>query len=230
MSERKHRGVSSHKDGGYVVYIGHKGKHVYLGLHRSFDAAVSARLEAEVRLFGSVFDRREPIRSGDEWQIPLHGHGGTFHGWAVVDASDFDAIKNIAWTVDARGYVVGRPPNSVRPVTLHSLLMQVDTGMVADHINGDRRDNRRKNLRVCSQKENARNAASKNALSGFKGVSCTPNGKWRARIMVDGKEVNLGRFVTKEEAGAAYNRAAIEHFGEYARLNDPLLAVRGEVS
>ena len=245
MSDNKFRGVSAHKEGGYVANIGHKGGHVYLGYYRSFEDAVTARIKAEVKLFGAVFDRRETHQSDSCWHIPLHGHRGAFHGWALVDVEDFDRVRHVSWTVDPRGYVIGRPPNSRTTVSLHSMLLTIPVGMVADHINGNKRDNRRQNLRACSQKENSRNTAPKKARSGVKGVSSTPHGKWRARIMVDRREINLGRFVTIDEAKAAYDKAAIKHFGEFARLNDPEsvpmttvkvgpvmleLPVRGEVS
>ena len=88
-----------------------------------------------------------------------------------------------------------------------------------DHINGDRTDNRIKNLRLADRFTNKRNTkAYKNNASGMKGVSWSVSSKrWRSRIRINKREVNLGLFDTPEEANAAYAAAAEKHFGEYAR-------------
>lgn len=88
-----------------------------------------------------------------------------------------------------------------------------------DHKNLCRTDNRWSNLRLADAFQNKRNTpAYKNNKSGFKGVSWhTCSHKWRARIRVQGKEVNLGLFDTPEEANLAYKKAALENFGEFAR-------------
>lgn len=92
-----------------------------------------------------------------------------------------------------------------------------------DHINGDVTDNHIENLRACTSQQNSfnRKQTSRNK-SGFKGVSrlanttCTQR-PWRADIRINGKNVTLGHFATPEEAAAAYQAAAREHFGEFAR-------------
>lgn len=92
-----------------------------------------------------------------------------------------------------------------------------------DHINGDPLDNRRTNLRLASPSENLRNRGkNSNNKSGFKGVCCfKPTGRWCAKIEVCGKIHHLGYFTTAEEAALAYDRAARELHGEFARLNFP---------
>ncbi len=93
--------------------------------------------------------------------------------------------------------------------------------MVVDHINGDRTDNRRCNLRLCTNKENVRNArvASHNT-TGYKGVSYNKRRKkYESRITVDGRQLFLGYFINPIEAALAYDRAALRYLGEYARPN-----------
>jgi hypothetical protein len=89
-----------------------------------------------------------------------------------------------------------------------------------DHINLIRTDNRIANLRLATTALNKRNTrVRKNNLVGFKGVSwhaCSR--RWRSRIYLNGKEVNLGLYDTPEEANAAYLAAAREHFGDFARV------------
>lgn len=88
-----------------------------------------------------------------------------------------------------------------------------------DHRNGVRTDDRIDNLRSSTNSQNCANSgARKHNTSGFKGVSWDAEaGKWKAKISVNYKQMNLGRFTTKEEAAAAYESAAHAAFGEFAR-------------
>jgi len=223
VSENKFRGVHLHNDGsGFVATIGHEGKRIYLGIFKDFYSAKNARIEAEVRLFGSVFDRREIEACANEARIPLHGRSGVFYGWAIIDLCDIDRVKEVAWTIDPRGYVAGRPSGSKSSVTLHRwILMGGDSEVgTIDHADGNKLNNKRSNLRQCSQAENARNTKlAKNNSSGFKGVSLDVNGKWRARIWKDRKEIRIGTFINIEDAVAAYDKAALELHGEFASPN-----------
>ena len=224
----KFRGVSKHATGGYVAHIGREGIRIYLGWFADFDAAKEARLQAEIRLFGATFDRREIVVRDDCAYVPLHGRGGVFKGYAQVDAEDLALVCDIAWSIDARGYVAGRPKESSKTVTLHRHIYGPVAGRNSiDHIDGDRLNNRRSNLRECSQAENTRNARiGLNNTSGYKGVSETAEGRWRARITVDGVEIRIGHFDTAEEAAEAYDSAAVRLHGDFAATNAALLARR----
>lgn len=88
-----------------------------------------------------------------------------------------------------------------------------------DHINGNRADNRWKNLRVCNQSQNMGNVGlRKNNTSGHPGVVFDKErGKWRAQIRIGGKKTNLGRFDDFEDAVEAHNLAHAANFGEFSR-------------
>jgi hypothetical protein len=110
-----------------------------------------------------------------------------------------------------------------RNTLLHRfLLKQAKLGI--DHKNGDAMDNRLENLREASPTENSRNRKpNRNARSEYKGVGYDPASSvnlWRARIRVNGRLIHLGRYPTEQMAAAAYNTAALQHFGEFARLNE----------
>jgi hypothetical protein len=94
---------------------------------------------------------------------------------------------------------------------------------VVDHKNGDKLDNRRENLRICTIAENIRNSKTstkKGKTSRYKGVYWVGRiKKWVARIHVDRKGLHVGVFTDEAEAARAYDVAARQHFGEFARTN-----------
>lgn len=88
-----------------------------------------------------------------------------------------------------------------------------------DHINGNRADNRLENLRLCNQTQNMQNAAiRKSSKTGVKGVDWRPEkNKYRARIVVDGRAINLGHFDSLQEAQFAVENARALYHGEFSR-------------
>ena len=136
--------------------------------------------------------------------------------WCLVDEGDFGAVSNHRWYLNTGGYAAS---DSAERRTMHCFLMKPEEGRFVDHRSGNTLDNRRKNLRVCTPRQNSWNQKRRsNNSSGLKGASFLPKlGKWRARIRVNGNESHLGLFETKEEAHAAYVRAAEKYFGEFAR-------------
>lgn len=92
-----------------------------------------------------------------------------------------------------------------------------------DHINGDRGANYWTNLRAATWGQNSRNSLpQRNAASRFKGVTWHKRDEiWFARILVEGKRLQIGTFVAEETAARAYDAAAKVHFGEFAKLNFP---------
>lgn len=93
-----------------------------------------------------------------------------------------------------------------------------------DHINHDKMDNRLKNLRSCTQSENSRNQKKyKSNKSGYKGVSWSKkSSKWLAQITHNKKVTCLGRYDDKLEAAQAYDKKALELFGEFSCINSAI--------
>lgn len=148
---------------------------------------------------------------------------------ALVDDADFDRVMAAGpWqaTPSRGGRVyaqrhVRRRDGRKTSQKLHTFL----TGWPeVDHRNGDGLNNRRENLRRVSRTQNNANARlRKDSTSGFKGVSWQKRDRtWYARIVVSGQRRFLGCFRTAEEAARAYDAAARELFGEFARPNFPM--------
>lgn len=90
--------------------------------------------------------------------------------------------------------------------------------MFSDHINGNKLDNRRCNLRICTPHQNNLNRP--NVTGKYKGVYwCKRLKKWMAQIMIGERNKYVGSFPNEEEAAFAYNEAAKKYHGEFARLN-----------
>jgi hypothetical protein len=105
---------------------------------------------------------------------------------------------------------------------MHRQIMQAPAGLDVDHINGDRLDNQRGNLRIATRQQNCWNTTKRkgNYTSPYKGVSWR-RGQWAAYITVSNRQRPLGKFADPIEAARAYDCAAREMFGEFAYLNFP---------
>lgn len=139
-----------------------------------------------------------------------------------IDLDDYDKVKEYYWYHEKHGYFISpRRDYSNKKVRLHRLIMDVQdnkTKIEVDHINRDKSDNRKENLRLCNHTENGRN---KDVLdinkSKFTGVYWSKKDKtWYAQINIDGKTKHLGYQKTKEDAIKARLKAEKEYFGEFA--------------
>lgn len=141
---------------------------------------------------------------------------------ALVSASDYAYLSGFKWCYNARLDCAARgiwdkDSKQTTVVSMHRFLMGTPRGMDTDHINGDRLDNRRENLRVCSHADNQANMKMhKDNSSGYKGVSLAKSGNWVAKI----RNRTIGTFANKVDAAKAYNQKAVELYGHYAKLND----------
>lgn len=142
-------------------------------------------------------------------------------GYAIVDKEEVSRLKKFKWRIEGKGkwrYVVTHRDG--KAYRMHRLITGATKGMVVDHIDGNTLNNRKSNLRVCTNAENLRNQHSVRGRSKFKGVYFNKVEKlWRAQIMVNRKKICIGKFATPRTAAKAYDQAAKKYFGEFARLN-----------
>lgn len=139
-----------------------------------------------------------------------------------VDDADYESLTKQKW-YNFRGYALrwqGR-----RIFYMHRVIMDVawDNDLVVDHINGDKLDNRRSNLRMATRSQNAQNRPASyhpNKTSKYKGVGwITHMGKWRTRIQIEGKRQTIGFYENEDDAALAYNETARKLYGKNAYLN-----------
>lgn len=172
---------------------------------------------------GSVFSSLEGIDGGRE--LPLFG--GVYV--AIVDNDDFEAASQHRWYV--RRANSGRSIYAMRNVKaevgavsegLHQFILgPAPAGKIIDHADGDGLNNRRSNLRFCEYQQNGANSIRMPGRSGFRGVSMRSVTSFEASIRTLGRDIYLGCFPTAEAAALAYDKAAREHNGAFARLNFP---------
>lgn len=135
------------------------------------------------------------------------------------DLEDYDKIKDFYWS-NNHGYAVARVYNdgSREYVYMHRLVVDVGDNEVVDHINRNRLNNLKGNLRIADNLGNARNASlAKNNTSGFTGVvEDKIHNRWIAQITINYKNKCVGIYKSKEDAVRARLRAEKEYFGEFA--------------
>lgn len=141
----------------------------------------------------------------------------------LVDALDVPGLQGLVWsaTESRPGLFYARCGSTL--VYMHRFLLGATGSVEVDHRNGNTLDNRRRNLRLATHQQNARNAGPpSHNTSGYKGVhfqSRLKSKPWEAYIRYDGKRHFLGYFASAIEAAEAYDQAARAHHGEFARLN-----------
>lgn len=143
--------------------------------------------------------------------------------FALVDDEDFEYLTQWKWcAVRSDTTFYAERGESGHHIRMHADIMNNPKGMEVDHRNRNGLDNRRENLRVCTNQQNKMNRGRFSSnTSGFKGVSLTDHGTYQARIQVNKKRINLGSFADATQAARAYDKAANQYFGEFAWLNFP---------
>lgn len=142
---------------------------------------------------------------------------------ALVDDQDYAYLSQWRWRVNSKGYAIRSETINGKEVVycMHRIILGAKRGQYVDHINHDRLNNIRANLRLCTQSQNQANRRlQKNSTTGYKGVTRSED-RWQARIWVRGRCIHLGYHDTAETAARVYDQAARRFFREFAGLNFP---------
>ncbi len=158
---------------------------------------------------------RNTMRGLDMKQIKL-----TQGKVTLVDDSDFEWLNQWKWYArrHRNTYYATR---HFSPRRMHRLILNAQTAQEIDHKDRDGLNNQRKNLRFCTHGQNKMNSTKRtNGSSIYKGVCWHKRDKrWRAKITLNGKQKQLGSFISEMKAAKAYDKAALELFGAFAKLN-----------
>lgn len=156
----------------------------------------------------------------------------------LVDDEDYELLAASKWfaMVTRPGNVYACTANKKekgKSIRMHRLLMNAKPSEIVDHINGNRLDNRRANLRLCNHSQNMVNRKSrKNTSSKYLGVSLQYKGEnhtlWCTIVGKNGRTVYQAYFKSEEEAALAYDREATKAHGEFAKLNFPKLHINSK--
>ena len=133
------------------------------------------------------------------------------------DLDDLHIVKKYYWSINAQGYAVARNGETGKSIRLHRLITNAPENKQVDHINRERNDNRRSNLRICTRSENSKNRGIRSDnLSGITGVFWNKKvNKWNANISINGKQKNLGYYKQKEDAIKVRMEAEEKYYGEF---------------
>ncbi len=144
---------------------------------------------------------------------------------ALADDEDYESLSLRPWCYSVRGYAVTRMHGRV--VTMHRVITKATKKYQVDHINQNKLDNRKSNLRLCTHYQNGLNkkktkgrTSRTKRSSKYKGVSwCKRDKYWCAELKFKGKHRMRKHFSDEIMAAAAYNEAAIKYHGKFANLN-----------
>lgn len=138
--------------------------------------------------------------------------------YAIIDVEYLETINKYNWFFH-HGYAVRRTGDQM--IQMHRVINKTQDGLLTDHINQDRSDNRKANLRSCNHAQNIRNGKPRGGSSFYHGVYWNKEKKaWQVSIRNNcGKKIYLGRFASEHAAALKYNDSALLFHGEYAKLN-----------
>lgn len=172
----------------------------------------------QLRLYGKILkrtirDKNKIVDCGNYYEICLYNVKCKEVARAKIDKEDFNKVKNYKWGICSQGYAkttIIQKKERKKAFYLHQLIIGKKQNFITDHINRDKLDNRKQNLRHCTHQQNMMNSVNK-GCNWLK-----ENKKWRALIVVNGKNIHLGLFTNKKEAILIKRKAEKKYFGKFA--------------
>ena len=134
----------------------------------------------------------------------------------TFDVEFLEIVRQYGWYMN-NGYIVANKENNSGLISLARLIMQPESGMCVDHIDGNPLNNCKSNLRICTIQQNCFNRkVGKATATGIVGVQKKNKSEYNAYITFNKKRINLGDFKNLDEAVKARKEAEQKYFGEYS--------------
>lgn len=181
----------------------------------------------QMKVYGRIsirtkYDINEIEIFDDYAKMYLYDARSNVIGFTIFDIEDIEKVSSSGkWGTNRKSqYVYNQSLDENKTVMIHHFLLGIRPheleNFVVDHINRDRRDNRKSNLRIVSLQKNAINKGMQsNNTSGYPGIHFNKTRKkWESAIKINGRKINLGRFDTFESAVEVRKLAEIKYFGE----------------
>lgn len=216
------KGITKKSENRYRLMIYRNATKEHIGYFQTVEEANKIRLEKlkEYEEIDLINHYEKPIKRNKDNQciIELFDKNKNKTGETIIDKDIYYELTKYTWRLSNFGYVVGNVHGN-----LHRHILNYSGEDVVDHINNDKLDNRKCNLRIVTQQQNNMNkSAQKNGSSKYIGVRFhKKSNKWEANIYVNNKHTYLGIFETEIEAAKARDIATKEYFREYGKLNFP---------
>lgn len=163
--------------------------------------------------------------------VPIHGRSGV-RAHAIVDDEDFEFVGSLRWNLATRGYAQREQTIDGRPylVLMHRMILglRFGDGRESDHVNRNRLDNRRSNLRVVTRAQNAQNKTGGWGSSRERGVYWDRQvGRWGACVGLNGKSNHIGHFDSEIDAAIAASDFRRKHLPYSNEEGRPAIALAG---
>ena len=191
--------------------VGKGGKHKVNLCHKHYQ---------QMNIHGSIpektrYDANDIITEAGVSKIVLRDIKGNKINETIIDTDMISKVMKHKWC-KGTNYVISDYDGKM--IHLHRIIMDCPDGLIVDHINHNKLDNRRSNLRICTNQENLWNCKGySNNTSGHTGVRWNKNdNKWSADITVSYKRIHLGLFVNIEDAIRVRRKAEVEYFGKFS--------------
>jgi len=191
----------------------------------------------QIRRHGKILDiqrnkkiKNEIIINENICHMKLYNETGLEISETIFDLKYKEEIEKYKWHLTDYGYVACNwfdENNKHHKMTLHGAIIylsgqEINKDQEIDHKNTNKLNNLENNLRICTRPQNQQNSNIRsNNSSGYKGVAWHKyTNKWLAKLKKNNVEIHLGYFDDAKDAAKAYNAAAIQYFGEFARINE----------
>ena len=215
----------SFKKNKFYARIFMNGKDIVLGRFNTVEEAIKCRKDKDDEIAKEKSDAiySTPIMKNSDGnciiQVPDRKNNTLVD--VIIDEDMYYDCLHYTWRVSLDGYIWGYNKESKKAFQLSRYVMKYEDKNLVDHINNNKADNRRDNLRIATSTQNTMNKTSaKNSSSQFVGVALNKNmNKWKATIQVDGKPIHLGFFDDEIEAARVRDEATKKYYGEHGNLN-----------